>query len=43
MIRKPQKAAREKWADASKEIAAAGDDALAWPEFANEDDGKLTW
>lgn len=43
VIRKPQKAVREKWANASKEIAANGDDVPAWPEFANEDDDKLTW
>jgi antitoxin MazE len=34
---------REGWAEASKEIAAAGDDALVWPEFGNDGDDELTW
>jgi antitoxin MazE len=34
---------REGWAEASRAISEAGDDALAWPEFANEDDETLTW
>jgi len=31
---------RASWAQASKEIAAAGDDALVYPEFANEFDSE---
>ena len=34
---------REGWAEASKALAAAGDDALVWPEFGNEGDDELTW
>jgi len=34
---------RAGWAEAALQIAAAGDDALVWPEFANEDDAELVW
>jgi len=34
---------RQGWAEASKAIAEAGDDALVWPEFGNADDESLTW
>ncbi|HTT79597.1 MAG TPA: AbrB/MazE/SpoVT family DNA-binding domain-containing protein [Stellaceae bacterium] len=34
---------REGWAEASKAIADAGDDALVWPEFGNDGDEDLTW
>ena len=34
---------REGWAEAAKAIAAAGDDALVWPEFGNADDETLEW
>ncbi len=34
---------RAGWAEASRAIAEAGDDAPAWPEFANADDEALTW
>lgn len=34
---------RAGWADASRDIAATGDDAPAWPEFGNADDDKLVW
>jgi antitoxin MazE len=43
VIRKPQKAIRSGWTEASKQIAAADDDALVWPEFANEGDRDLKW
>lgn len=43
VIRKPNRTPREGWADQSKAIAAAGDDALVWPEFANEDDASFEW
>ena len=43
VLRKPNRAPREGWADQSKAIAAAGDDALVWPEFANEEDAELEW
>lgn len=35
--------ARTGWAEASQAIAAAGDDALMWPEFPNADDKDLAW
>jgi antitoxin MazE len=34
---------RAGWAEASRALAAADDDALAWPEFANADDADWTW
>jgi len=43
VLRKPARGAREGWADASKALAADRDDALIWPEFANDDDAGLTW
>ena len=43
VLRAPAKSARRGWAAASKRIAAADDDALVMPEFANEEDTALTW
>jgi antitoxin MazE len=43
VLRKPKPAVRRDWAEASRNIAAAGDDALAWPEFANEEDAEWQW
>ncbi len=43
VLRKPQRKPREGWAEQAKILAAAGDDALVWPELANEDDDLLTW
>lgn len=34
---------RAGWADASREIAEAGDDVLVWPEFSNTEDDGLIW
>jgi antitoxin MazE len=34
---------REGWAEASRAIAEAGDDALVWPEFGNIGGDELTW
>jgi antitoxin MazE len=34
---------REGWAEASRALAEAADDALVWPEFGNEDDQALAW
>ena len=31
------------WAEAARDVAAAGDDALVWPEFANAGDEHLAW
>ncbi len=41
VIRKPRRAPRADWAAAAQQIAAAQDDELAWPEFANEADRDL--
>lgn len=38
VLRKPATAVRAGWAEASRRIAAAGDDVLVWPEFANKGD-----
>jgi antitoxin MazE len=34
---------RAGWAEAARKLAAAGDDELVWPEFANAEDDDLTW
>jgi antitoxin MazE len=39
----PKRHPREGWAEDAAAVAAAGEDELVWPEFANEDDEKLTW
>jgi antitoxin MazE len=38
-----ERRARARWAEASRELAEAGDDALVWPEFGNADDEILDW
>jgi antitoxin MazE len=43
VLRRPRKGLREGWVDASKAIAASGDDALVWPEFGNAGDAELVW
>ena len=43
VLRKPRNAVREGWAEASKAIAARGDDRLVWPEFANAGDAERVW
>lgn len=43
VLRKPVPAVRRGWAEASREIAEAGDDALTWPEFDNADDTEWQW
>ena len=43
VLRKPKRNPRQGWAQASRRIAATGDDKLVWPEFANRDDGDLRW
>ncbi len=42
-IRAIRRNSREGWADDARRLAAQGDDALVWPEFANEGDDKLVW
>jgi antitoxin MazE len=43
VLRRPKSAPRSGWAQAAKELAASGDDALVWPEFPNEGDSDLVW
>jgi antitoxin MazE len=43
VLRRPKAAPRSGWAEASRKLAAAGDDALVIPEFVNEGDAELTW
>nr|WP_198982601.1 AbrB/MazE/SpoVT family DNA-binding domain-containing protein [Herbaspirillum sp. ASV7] len=43
VIRKLEKRPREGWAEASRKIAAAHEDGLVWPEFANAGDKDLQW
>jgi antitoxin MazE len=43
VIRSPAKPVRVGWAEASKDIAAAGDDKLVLDEFSNADDKDLQW
>ncbi len=43
VLRRPKTAPRTGWAEASRRLAEAGDDALVLPEFANEEDAELQW
>lgn len=43
VLRKPSKAVRAGWAEAAAAVSAKGGDALLMGEFANVDDGELTW
>jgi antitoxin MazE len=43
IVRAPAKPTRCNWAEASKELARTGDDALVMAEFANADDAELAW
>ena len=43
VLRKPRKSVRVGWDDVAKQLAQGGDDALVWPEFANEADDTLKW
>lgn len=43
VIAPSRKQVREGWAEASKRLAAEGDDKLVWPEFLNEEDENWTW
>ncbi len=43
VLRPTRHAPREGWAEASRRLAEQGDDALAWPEFANAGDKHLKW
>lgn len=43
ILRKPSRPMRQGWAEASARIAAASDDGLVLPDFANEGDEDLVW
>ncbi len=43
IIRQPKRALRSGWAEASKKIAANGEDSLVLPDFANEADADWSW
>jgi antitoxin MazE len=43
VVRAPATSPRQGWAEASRALAAAGDDALVWPEFANGEDEEWQW
>lgn len=43
VLRQPKRSPRSGWAEASKKLAACGDDRLILPEFANEADQDLQW
>ena len=42
-IRPIRRNPREGWAEDAKRLAEEGDDALVWPELANECDADLVW
>ena len=43
VLRHPKSSPRSGWAEASMRVAAAGDDVLVLPEFANEGYSDLQW
>lgn len=43
LVRRPKAAPRSGWAEASKAIAASGDDALVLPDLPNEADESFKW
>lgn len=42
-IRAVRRDPRDGWADDARRIAEQGDDALVWPEIANDGDHELVW
>lgn len=42
-IRPVRRNPREGWAEDARRLASEGDDALVWPEVANEQDDELVW
>lgn len=42
-IRAARRNPREGWADDARRLAERGDDALVWPEVANEGDNEFVW
>jgi antitoxin MazE len=43
VLRRPRAEPRAGWAEASRELAASGDDSLVLPDFANEADAEWNW
>jgi antitoxin MazE len=43
VLRPARPQVRNKWAEASRRIAATDEDALALPEFSNEEDKNWVW
>nr|WP_157039453.1 AbrB/MazE/SpoVT family DNA-binding domain-containing protein [Aquincola tertiaricarbonis] len=43
VVRKPTKPVRSGWAEAARQVAAAGADELVMGEFGNEGDAELAW
>lgn len=43
VLRRPRKTTRPGWAAASRNVAAAGEGALAWPVVGNDADTELEW
>ena len=43
VLRKPTRAVRDGWAQASQRVAAAGDDTPVLLDFANDGDAELKW
>ncbi len=43
VLRPVRRPPREGWAQASKALAEAGDDAEVWPEFTHTEDEQLKW
>ena len=42
-IRAIRRSAREGWVEDARLLAEQGDDALVWPDFANDGDADLVW
>ncbi|MDK3022337.1 AbrB/MazE/SpoVT family DNA-binding domain-containing protein [Cupriavidus taiwanensis] len=43
VLRRPRQAPRQGWAEASRQIAAAGDDTLVLGDLPNAGDAELKW
>lgn len=43
VLSKPRTHPRQGWAQASQQLAQHDNDALAWPEFGNEEDTDWVW
>jgi antitoxin MazE len=43
ILRRPKSEPRSGWAESAKQVAAAGDDGLVLPAFANDEDAELVW